>query len=85
MIQLISLFHLINQYSEFAALVYKIFLISLKKIFCLGAGYVGGPTCVIIASKCPDIHVTVVDVNKERISAWNSDALPIFEVELILY
>jgi UDP-glucose 6-dehydrogenase len=55
------------------------------KNFILGAGYVGGPTCVIIASKCPNIHVTVVDVNNERISAWNSDALPIFEVDLILY
>ncbi len=29
--------------------------------------------------------MTVVDVNNERISAWNSDALPIFEVDLILY
>lgn len=45
-----------------------------------GAGYVGGPTCAIIASKCPNIHVTVVDVSTERIAAWNSDALPIFEV-----
>lgn len=50
------------------------------RICCIGAGYVGGPTCAIIASKCPDIHVTVVDVSAERIAAWNSDALPIFEV-----
>jgi len=49
------------------------------RICCIGAGYVGGPTCAIIASKCPDIHVTVVDVSSERIDAWNSDALPIFE------
>ncbi len=55
-----------------------------KKII-LGAGYVGGPSCAIIASKCPNIQVTVVDVSAERISAWNSDALPIFEVNLILY
>lgn len=47
--------------------------------FILGAGYVGGPTCAIIASKCPHIRVTVVDVSAERIDAWNSDALPIFE------
>lgn len=45
-----------------------------------GAGYVGGPTCAVIASKCPDIHVTVVDVSNERIAAWNSDNLPLFEV-----
>ena len=51
------------------------------KVISLGAGYVGGPTCAIIASKCPDIHVTVVDVSSERIDAWNSDALPIFEVK----
>ena len=48
----------------------------------LGAGYVGGPTCAIIASKCPDIQVTVVDVSAERISAWNSGSLPIFEVDI---
>ena len=33
----------------------------------------------MIAQKCPDLRVTVVDVNAERIAAWNSDALPIFE------
>ncbi|CAF2266760.1 unnamed protein product [Rotaria magnacalcarata] len=49
------------------------------RICCIGAGYVGGPTCAIIASKCPDIRITVVDVSAERIAAWNSDALPIFE------
>lgn len=62
----------------------SIFLTSIfykfKALLSLGAGYVGGPTCAIIASKCPDIYVTVVDVSSERISAWNSDALPIFEV-----
>ena len=30
---------------------------------CVGAGYVGGPTMAMIASKCPDIQVTVVDVD----------------------
>lgn len=53
---------------------------SIKKVCCIGAGYVGGPTCSIIAFKCPDIQVTVVDINSERIAAWNSDNLPIFEV-----
>ena len=49
------------------------------KICCVGAGYVGGPTMAMIAHKCPDIEVTVVDYNDERIAAWNSDVLPIFE------
>jgi UDPglucose 6-dehydrogenase len=48
-------------------------------ICCIGAGYVGGPTMAVIAAKCPQIAVTVVDVNEARIAAWNSDSLPIFE------
>jgi UDPglucose 6-dehydrogenase len=47
-----------------------------KKILCIGAGYVGGPTMAVIAAKCPQYKVTVVDVNPARIAAWNSDALP---------
>lgn len=50
-----------------------------KKILCIGAGYVGGPTMAVIADKCPEHQVTVVDVNQERIDAWNSDTLPIYE------
>ena len=50
-----------------------------KKIVCVGAGYVGGPTMVVIANKCPDYKVTVVDISEERINAWNSDELPIYE------
>jgi UDPglucose 6-dehydrogenase len=49
------------------------------KITCLGAGYVGGPTMAMIAAKCPDIEVTVVDPNEARIAAWNSDHLPVYE------
>ncbi|MDQ8179289.1 UDP-glucose 6-dehydrogenase [Pelagicoccus sp. SDUM812005] len=49
------------------------------KICCLGAGYVGGPTMAMIAYKCPDITVTVADINEARINAWNSDELPVFE------
>ncbi len=49
------------------------------KITCIGAGYVGGPTMAMIAKKCPDISVTVVDINAERIAAWQSDLLPIYE------
>jgi UDPglucose 6-dehydrogenase len=48
-------------------------------ICCIGAGYVGGPTMAMIALKCPDITVTVVDMNAARIAAWNTGNLPIFE------
>ena len=54
----------------------------IKNICCLGAGYVGGPTMSVIALKCPDINVTVVDLNKDRIDLWNSedlDKLPVYE------
>lgn len=50
-----------------------------KNILCIGAGYVGGPTMAMIAHKCPQYRVTVVDINKARIDQWNSDRLPIFE------
>ncbi len=50
-----------------------------KKILCIGAGYVGGPSMAMIAFKCPDYRVTVVDVNSERIDAWNSPQLPFYE------
>jgi UDPglucose 6-dehydrogenase len=49
------------------------------KVCCIGAGYVGGPTMAVIAQKCPDIEVTVVDINKQRIAEWNSDQLPVYE------
>lgn len=48
-------------------------------ICCIGAGYVGGPTMAMIARKCPTIRVTVVDINAERIAAWNSSELPVYE------
>ena len=53
----------------------------IKNICCIGAGYVGGPTMAVIAMKCPDIKVTVVDLNAERIAAWNGplENLPIYE------
>lgn len=50
-----------------------------KNILCIGAGYVGGPTMTMIARKCPSYKVTVVDINKARIDAWNSDTIPIYE------
>ena len=54
----------------------------ITKICCIGAGYVGGPTMAVIAQKCPQIQVTVVDLNEERITAWNDqnvDNIPIYE------
>lgn len=54
----------------------------IKSICCIGAGYVGGPTMSVIAQKCPEIKVTVVDLNQKRIDAWNDenlDNLPIYE------
>ncbi|GAV00206.1 hypothetical protein RvY_11090 [Ramazzottius varieornatus] len=51
----------------------------IKRICCIGAGYVGGPTCAVIAKKCPDIVVTVTDIMPAKIAEWNSDSLPIFE------
>lgn len=55
---------------------------NIKSICCIGAGYVGGPTMSVIAHKNPHIKVTVVDVNADRIAAWNCEdlaQLPIFE------
>lgn len=52
---------------------------AIRRICCLGAGYVGGPTMAMIAAKCPDIQVTVADFNETRIAAWNSDTLPVYE------
>lgn len=53
----------------------------IKNICCIGAGYVGGPTMAVIALKCPDINVTVVDANPEKIKAWNGplNKLPVYE------
>jgi len=54
-----------------------------KTILCIGAGYVGGPTMAMIALKNPDYKVIVVDINSERIKAWNSENLPIYEPGLL--
>lgn len=54
----------------------------VKNVCCIGAGYVGGPTMSVLAQKNPHIKVTVVDLNIERIEAWNNpdlNLLPIFE------
>ena len=55
---------------------------SIKKICCIGAGYVGGPSMAVLAEKCEDIEINVVDINLERINLWNSNdlkELPIYE------
>jgi UDPglucose 6-dehydrogenase len=54
-----------------------------KNILCIGAGYVGGPTMAVIAAKCPTYRVTVVDIKPERIAAWGTDNLPIYEPGLL--
>jgi len=54
-----------------------------KKILCIGAGYVGGPTMAVIAAKSPQVKVTVVDINEEKIKAWQTDQLPIYEPDLL--
>ena len=54
----------------------------IKKICCIGAGYVGGPTMSVIADNCSDLQINVVDINQERIDLWNSENLenlPIYE------
>ena len=54
----------------------------ITSICCIGAGYVGGPTMAVMAQKNPDIKITVVDLNAQRIADWNNDdltKLPIFE------
>lgn len=54
----------------------------IKSICCIGAGYVGGPTMSVLAYKCPDIKVTVVDLNQQRINDWNHEdvtKIPIYE------
>ncbi|WP_312742999.1 nucleotide sugar dehydrogenase [Sphingobacterium multivorum] len=54
----------------------------IEKIACIGAGYVGGPTMSVIAQMNPAIEVTVVDLNQQRIDAWNNkdlSQLPIYE------
>ena len=48
---------------------------TIRSICCIGAGYVGGPTMAVIADRCPEVKVTVVDINQDRIAAWNNSDL----------
>ncbi|KAL1682912.1 UDP-glucose/GDP-mannose dehydrogenase [Schizophyllum commune] len=54
--------------------------VEVKKICCIGTGYVGGVTCAVIALKCPHNQVTIVDLSQPRVDAWNSD-----NFELLIY
>ena len=51
---------------------------TIRSICCIGAGYVGGPTMAVIADRCPGVKVTVVDINQDRIAAWNNRDLSRF-------
>ena len=51
----------------------------VTRICCIGAGYVGGPSSAVLALKSPDIMVTVVDSDPNKIDAWMSSVLPVYE------
>ena len=54
----------------------------IENICCIGAGYVGGPTMAVIANKCKNLQISVVDIDEERIKAWNNEdlsKLPVYE------
>jgi len=55
----------------------------VKTICCIGAGYVGGPTMAVFAYKCPHLKVIVVDSNPDKIAAWQTDELPVYEPGLL--
>ena len=51
-------------------------------ICCIGAGYVGGPTMIVIANNCPEVFINIVDIDEIKINAWNSEDLknlPVYE------
>src|SRR4030095_3375425 len=52
---------------------------TMRRILCIGAGYVGGPTMSVIGKHCPDVEVVVADINPERVADWQSWHAPIFE------
>ena len=51
----------------------------VQSICVIGAGHVGGPHAIVMARKCPSMHVTVVDDDERKIAGWNSSLLPFFE------
>ncbi|CRK45581.1 hypothetical protein BN1723_006693 [Verticillium longisporum] len=65
-----------------AAAVVVIASTIVKSVCFVGAGFVGGPTAALVAYHNPDIIVNVVDLNADRVAAWNSPHLPIHEAGL---
>ena len=60
--------------------------IPISLICRIGAGSVGGPTMAMIADRCNQVQFTVVDLNANRIAAWNDqdlDQLPMYEPWLV--
>eukprot|EP01056_Protomagalhaensia_sp_Gyna25_P000580 Protomagalhaensia_sp_Gyna_25__579@NODE_1272_length_1993_cov_18_280450_g1014_i0_p1_GENE_NODE_1272_length_1993_cov_18_280450_g1014_i0NODE_1272_length_1993_cov_18_280450_g1014_i0_p1_ORF_typecomplete_len524_score100_75UDPG_MGDP_dh_N/PF03721_14/1_2e58UDPG_MGDP_dh_N/PF03721_14/3e02UDPG_MGDP_dh_C/PF03720_15/2e03UDPG_MGDP_dh_C/PF03720_15/1_3e31UDPG_MGDP_dh/PF00984_19/8_8e32NAD_binding_2/PF03446_15/0_0013NAD_binding_2/PF03446_15/17NAD_Gly3P_dh_N/PF01210_23/0_046NAD_Gly3P_dh_N/PF01210_23/1e033HCDH_N/PF027 len=51
----------------------------VKRIACIGAGYVGTPTSAVVAKMCPNVQVTVLDISVERIKGFNEGPIPIHE------
>lgn len=51
----------------------------VKSVLGIGAGYVGAPSMAVLADRCRDLRVTVVDVDAAKIRAWKGVRLPIFE------
>lgn len=45
----------------------------------IGAGYIGGSTAPVMALKNPSKRFIVVDIDQQKIDAWNSSCLPIYE------
>lgn len=84
------------QRTEFQPEIITRSMVTIKRVTCLGSGFVGGkgayqhlpqylsdtvvvgPTSAVMAFKS-DVTVTVVDISAERIAAWNSMTLPIYE------
>ena len=46
-----------------------------RRILCIGAGHVGGPTMSVIAARCPQYEVNVVDTNPSHNIVWNADVV----------
>ncbi|CAD8119905.1 unnamed protein product [Paramecium sonneborni] len=57
----------------------------IKKVCCFGAGYVGGPTMAVMASKCPEQLFVVYDINQQQINKWNNKQYPVYEENLDEY
>lgn len=54
----------------------------IHTICCGGEGYSGGKAMAVVADRCQDIDVSVVDLNQARIDAWiekELSKLPVYE------